>query len=251
MIWDYFSKIYVISIPSSKRKNELRENFKRAKITNYEIIDFEPAPKVVNDGGNEVTLLNIFQHSYCDKTCENIGNNHLNLIKRAYTQNLDNVLIFEDDACFEFPLDIQKLERVENWLKTNEWDMFYLGYCAYPIPVLVPVNKDIVKIYSPYLAHSYAINRSGINYIIDNLEQFEKKHIDGAFGEIPLKKYGIWKSVCFQNGDPALYKKAMEKLKLNLSLKSLSKIMENVCVYVPIILLLLLIYFVYGRIAAR
>jgi hypothetical protein len=48
LVGDFFDKIYVISIPTSTRKNELIENFKRAKIENYEIIDFNPASKVVN-----------------------------------------------------------------------------------------------------------------------------------------------------------------------------------------------------------
>lgn len=242
-LWDFFDKIYVISIPSSTRKNQLRDNFKKSKIKEYEIIDFTPAKKTINDGSDKqnLSITNIMSHSFCDSTCENIGNNHLSLIKQAYTLNLKNVLIFEDDALFEFPLDFDKLERVKNWLSTNQWDMFYFGYCSYPLPLILPINRDVIKIYSPYLAHAYAINKTGINYIMNNLEKFEKQHIDGVFGKLPLNKYGIWKNICFQSNDPALFKSAMNKIGLDITFKSLTKFLEYFCICFPIIIIIIVI----------
>jgi hypothetical protein len=217
--------VYVISIPTSTRKNDLKKNFKLARINNYEIIDFQPASKIVNDGSEkDLNVREIMQHNFCDSTCQNITNNHLEIIKKAYQLNLNNVLIFEDDAYFELPLDLNKIRNIVDWLKISEWDMFFFGYIPYPIPLLLPVSLDVVRVFTPMLGHAYAVNKSGINYIINNLQLFSNKHIDSVYSSLPLKKYGVWGNVCFQSSDPALYTRAMQKVGLNISLKTFSKI---------------------------
>jgi len=246
MLWDFFDKIYIISIPESKRKNELVQNLRNAKIKNYEIIDFQGAKKTQNDGSElDLSLIDIFKHSFCDSTCKNITNNHLKIIQSARMQNLNNVLIFEDDVEFPQNLDFEKLSRAIDWLKNNKWDMFYFGYISFPTPVLIPVNRDITRVYSPYLAHAYAVNRSGINYITDNVDLFQNNHVDSIYGKLPLKKYGIYPNICFQSSDPALYKRAMEKVGVNISLKTFTKISEKVCITIPFLILLFLIYIIY------
>jgi hypothetical protein len=243
-MWEYFSKVYVISIPSSNRKNDIHNNFKKIGINNYEIIDFKPASKIINNGSDNIDLIDIFSHNHCDITCENISNNHLALIEKAYNDNLDNVLIFEDDAIFELPFDYNKLNIVIQWLKNNNWDLFYFGYCAYPIPVVIPVSQHIVKIFSPFLAHSYAVSRNGMKYIINNKDKFKTRHIDSVYAELPLKKYGVWKNMCFQSNDPALYKKAMNMLNLSIPLKDITKFLEIISLYIPFILVFMIIYIV-------
>lgn len=246
-MWDFFDKIYVVSIPSSKRKKELALNFQRVGIKNYEIIDFVPSSKVINDGGEkDLSVLDIFCHNFCDSTCENITKNHLSLIQFANKLNLNNILIFEDDAVFETPIDNAKLNRVKEWLSTNEWDMFYFGFCLYPIPLVLPTNStDVVKLCTPYLAHSYALNRSAIKYISNNIHLFRGKHIDGVYANLDLKKYGIWKSVCFQSSDPALFKRAMDKIGMDFDLKGISKFLENVSIAVPTIIIFVLLFLMY------
>lgn len=241
-MWEYFSKVYIISIPSSNRKNDISNNFQKIGIKNYEIIDFQPASKTINNGSNNIDLIDIFSHNHCDSTCQNICDNHLNIIQKAYNDNLDNVLIFEDDALFDIPFDFNKLNIVTKWLKNNEWDLFYFGYCAYPIPIVLPVSRHIVKIFSPFLAHSYAISRNGINYIMKNKHKFKGRHVDSVYAELPLQKYGVWKNMCFQSNDPALYKKAMNMLNLSIPLKDITKFLEIVSLYIPFIIIFIIIY---------
>lgn len=240
MIWEYFARIYVISIPESPRKDQIHANFASMGITNYEIVDFTPAAKTVNDGSEvDLSLFQILSHAVCDSTCQNITRNHLALIQRAAELDLDNVLIFEDDAVFDLPADESKLHRVQTWLQANPWDMFYFGYCLYPRPIASTITSDIIQVYSPYLAHSYAINRSGIRYIMEHKDLFSNQHVDKVYAQLPLRKYGIWKSICFQSTDPALFTTAMRKLGWNSSLRAWSDTMDTISINYQLLFALL------------
>jgi len=241
-VWDFFDKIYVISIPGSKLIDRLKINFEAVNLNKYEIIEFTPAKKTVNDGSNvkDLTLFELLTHDTCDDTCNNITNNHLSLIEKCYEDpTVSNVLIFEDDAEFEIPLNIEKVKRVIEWLKSNPWDMFYFGYCNFSNPFIYPVNKDIVRLPKPYLGHAYAVSRSGINYFAEHRSQIKDIQIDKFYSYVPLKKYGIFKSICFQAKDPALFSLAMKKMNLNVGLKEYSKTTENLSIILPIVILVL------------
>ncbi len=243
-MWDYFDRVYVITIPGSKLIDRLKTNFEAINLTKYEIIEFTPAAKTINDGSNakDLSVYDIMNHNVCDDTCQNITNNHCSLIQKCYDDDVNDVLIFEDDAEFELPINEKKLERVREWMKTNEWDMFFFGYCNFTNPFIYPITTDIVRLPMPYLAHAYALSRSGIAYIIENKHKMHNVQIDDFYRSVPLRKYGIYKSICFQAKDPALFTLAMTKVGLpDLTLKGYSKTSENLSIVLPIIILVVCI----------
>ena len=60
-LWTFFKKIIIITIPGSKRIQILKKNLHNLGINNYEIREFEPAKKIINDGGENVhTIYDIY-----------------------------------------------------------------------------------------------------------------------------------------------------------------------------------------------
>ena len=79
---------------------------------------------------------------------------------------------------------------------------------------------------------------------MNNKCKFKQKHIDNVYSNLPLKKYGVWKNMCFQSNDPALYKKAMKMLNMSIPFKSMTKFLEVISLYLPFILIFIIIYVV-------
>ena len=198
-IWNFFDVKYVLSTPNSKRKNDLKENFKLAGLNDYEILDFTPSKQYINNGKNNnsgeggeenLSLKMIQKHKICDDTCMNIANNMFTMTKKAYDLGANNMIIFEDDARFKIPINLRKLRRVVKWLATHEWDIFYLGYCQWPYPVSFFTTKDIVKLTSPLCLHSYCLSRSGMKKVIEESKFYNQfpQHIDKLYSKKSWKK---------------------------------------------------------------
>ena len=233
-LWNYFDDISVIAIPCTNRDN-IKQNLKF--IQNYNIRIFQPANKIINNGAHDISLIDILQHGKCDSTCQNITGNHLSLIETSYNNGKKNILIFEDDIIFEENIN---LTSVFNWLKHNEWDVFFFGYCQWPYPLSYFVDHNIVNLTSPMGTMCYAVSRKGMEKIINykNNEMVKIKHIDRLIGrDIILNKYGVFPSICFQAKEPALYKKALTKFPINIDMKysKLSRIIQNISLSIPII----------------
>lgn len=245
-LWTFFNKIVIITIPNSKRIEEVKKNLSTIGIQNYVIREFKPAKKTINDGGKKVdTLYDIYKHNICDETCKNIASNHLKLIQEAYDENAENILILEDDAIFE-RISINRLLKVISWLTRNDWDMFYFGYCPWPILASLPVNQNIVKIFSPYCTHCYAINKSGINKLVKNFNNYKNEHIDYWYSKQKnISKYAIFPAISFQSNDPALFKKAVQKIGVDISFTTISKLLEVVSIIIPIFIVFIIIYIFY------
>lgn len=245
-LWTFFSKIVIITIPNSKRVEEVKKNLHMIGITNYEIREFKSAKKIINDGGEKVdTLYEIYKHNICDETCKNIASNHLKLIQEAYDKNLENILILEDDAIFE-KISAKRLFKVISWLTRNKWDMFYFGYCPWPILASVPITQNILKIFSPYCTHCYVINKSGISKLVNNLKNYRGEHIDYWYSKQKnMLKYAIFPAISFQSGDPALFKKAVQKIGVNISFTSVSKLLEVLSLIIPLFIIFLVIFVLY------
>lgn len=243
-MWNYFQGFYIITIQDeqSERIRNIKKNLESAGVFNYEIYKFPSAKKYVNDGGNDITLLNIISHAHCDETCLNIAQNHYSLIELAYKRGLDNIVIMEDDAEFELPIVKEQLAYVTDWLKNNNWDIFYFGYIPWPFIYTIPVNKYIVRVFTPLLAHCYCLNRSGMAKI---LQDKKANHIDLTLAWSNLKKYAIFPSISFQSIPPALARVAMKKMGINVSFKSMSKGIEYLGIAMYIFILLLIIYIVH------
>jgi len=206
-----------------------------------------------NNGGvtKDTTLMEILAHNKADETSLDIYHNHIGMIRHAYQAGYERALFMEEDARFENDMDASQVARVIAWIRENqEWDIFYLGYCPWPVVVSFPISTNIVDIPSPYLGHCYLLSRRGMKKILDYHPIRQKKicHIDKVLANIPgLVKRGTYPALCFQEKEPALYREAQKKLYLPLSFRRLCKIMETVALLWPILFVLLLVYYVTKR----
>lgn len=82
---------------------------------------------------------------------------HQSIIKKAKELNLQNVWILEDDCVFVENF-IEKAQKCIDDLKKTEWDMFYFG--GELNKKAEPYSDFIVKINGVYGAHSYLVNHT-------------------------------------------------------------------------------------------
>jgi len=253
--WDYFDAMYVLSTPQSTRKRDLVLNFNAIGLDNFQIIDFEPSKKYKEnkkndstgvDGESDQTFASTVSHQVCDETCKNIAANMFNLAKKGYDAGHSNIVIFEDDARFSVNFPHKKLNSAVKWLSTHEWDIFYLGYCQWPKLLSWVVTPDIVKLTSPLCLHGYCLSRTGMEKIMEMKQYYniQPQHIDKLYGEKKWKKYGIFPAICFQDDPPALYKKAIEKLPVDIKFKSMSRFTEYSSVLLPFIIVIIVLFII-------
>lgn len=125
---------------------------------------------------------------------------HISIIKDAYKRNLENILIFEDDAKPTSSLTNESLEEVINFLKSNkDYDCFYLG--CFPIGaknnnlLITPFNsisKNIYK-FNPLATHAIIYNRRGMKKVLKNYKNF----IGLCHYDIYLSRYANLNNYCY------------------------------------------------------
>jgi len=251
-IWNYFDSVYILTLENSKRLKPLLENLDSVGIDNYKIFPFKRGSKTENNGedSDNLSFYNIVNHNVVDKTAVNISKNHIHLIRHAFYNNLENVIILEDDARFELPLQTNKLTHITTFLKGRDWDIFYFGHMPHLCLINIPVSKYIVKPLSPYLAHCYCLSRSGMSKVLQNVMLYDGIHFDKWLNQISLRRYACFLSMNYQEDAPALYYKSLELLGLNknISFKQLNKIFEYISVIIFILLLILVLCIVIFKI---
>ena len=109
---------------------------------------------------------------------------HIKVIKDAYTNNYNNILIFEDDVKIGKFYSNLLLKKSINFMKNNnEWDIFYLGYFPYgPKFNITPITNHIFKS-NPVVTHAYCLNRKSIIKILNTYQSY--------IGKI---QYDVWLS---------------------------------------------------------
>jgi len=162
--FDFFDKIYCINLDErTDRWEKIQGEFKKVGIR------------------DRVERFSAFKH---DKY--GLGNSlsHLEIIKKACQENLNNVFIFEDDAKFMY-WDKAILSDAIKCLQHEDWRLFYIGYN------LIDDGLKFKKI-SDYLikaekgsdirsVHSYACNKSVFNYVIKNYTiSADEPHLHGT-----------------------------------------------------------------------
>jgi len=156
--------------------------------------------------------------SCCDNTCQSLTKNHLRLIKESYDKGHQRILIFEDDARWNKPLDKNKLKRSLQWIEENDPDIFFFGYVSYPNVLGRSVNKDIVQTFNPLLSHAYILNRKAMNFILNDYNKIIEENIaiDNyyAYYTSKMKKYAVFPSLNYQCAEPYYFKKTKEALGL-------------------------------------
>lgn len=246
-MWKYFNKAYIITIPTSD-KTRIINHMDQLKFTNFEIKVFQPAERIINDDGGVKSLVDIMNHinKPCSDTALNLTRNHIKIIKDCFeSKELDRIIVMEDDFIFDMDSLNEKIKRITGWLEKHDWDIFYFGQCPWPVPIAYNVSRDIVRSFYPLLSHCYAINRSGMEKIIEWYKPNEMKyHADTMLLKSPTVKYSAFPSICHQVTDPTLFKIALEKMKLPLTCRQCIYMLELLSVLLPIIILIIITLYV-------
>lgn len=160
-IYNYFDKIYCINLDISIDRKEYVSNiFKELNIP----VEFYNIKKHENGG-----LYGCFD-------------SHINIIKYAYENNLENILVFEDDIEPTKSYNIENINKIINFMKKNkEYDIFYLGYLAFKdnsknksfssIFNSKKIENNIYK-YNPICTHSICYNRRSYKKILENYDDY-------------------------------------------------------------------------------
>jgi len=242
----------VLTLESSIENHaDIEQHFLEMGIEDYSLYKVPGCNhKTKNTGGvdENTSLFDVFAHSMVDDTSHDIYKNHMSMIRKAYHRGLERVLFMEEDARFEKHSSRDQIVKIKSWLDENPkaWDIFYLGSCPWPVIVSFPVAVNIVSIPSPYLCHSYILNRRGMKKILDrdlldSIINLPIIHVDKLFASMTnLEKKGTYPSICFQQKSPALFEEAKKKMYLPMEFNQVNKIIETIAILWPLCILFLL-----------
>jgi GR25 family glycosyltransferase involved in LPS biosynthesis len=162
---DFVDKIYYINLPNRSDKNEaILEHFKllglESKVTR--LIATSPTDLgYVRGLDNKFTNLqsNIaFSHS------------HMRVVKSAFDEGLENILVFEDDGRIysEDPSNpLQHIEAAIDQIKDiPNWDILFLG-ATIGGDRLKMVGPNLIKVDVTVCSHAYILNRKTFSKLLD------------------------------------------------------------------------------------
>lgn len=155
-VWTYFDKIYCINLLTRDDR-------------------YEAACKVFDKLDIPVEFHRVHKHP--NGGVQGCFESHIEVIRKAYRENAQTVVIFEDDAIPSSNYDVKLLEIAVRFMKFNDtWDIFYLG----PTPEIRrhrtkgTLYPNVYKIHS-LTTHAYVISR-----------RMMKKMKDAKFAGIPI-----------------------------------------------------------------
>lgn len=189
---------------------------------------------------------------------------HINIIKEAYYNNKNKILIFEDDIIPTKSYNIDNIQNAITFMKNNYWDIFYFGYFPFNnFPYIrnniinksfinaTKISSNIVK-YNPYATHAYCLNRIGMKIILNNYQDIiiQNIHIDAYYADyLKLQSY-CYTPILFEQhfcigSDNALknfqnFSCIIEKTKINWYI-SLFKYYKNI-IYLWLIIIIIFIF---------
>lgn len=178
MIKNFFDKAFYIN---RKNRTDRREKFER-ELSKANLIDWVERYEATDR--DDV----IFEGGRPSKSEIACGTSHRRIVEFAREKQLENVLIFEDDACF-----LENFQEVCSkslvHLKDLNWDIFYLSCRLFDNPINL-INDNLIKIGSCYCCHAYAIN----NTVFDKYLKYDPKKdpIDVYLFKNNFKKYGAY-----------------------------------------------------------
>lgn len=172
--WESFGKIYCINLAErDDRRAYCRKIFEKLKIP----VEFYRVNKHPNGGA------------------QGCFESHINVIKRAFDQGRENVVIFEDDVA-PFKINKKRLREVTDFLNNYEWDIFYLGLCPHFFTHPRRVNKNIYELRNS-CTHAYILNRPYMDRLKDL--KFDGTPIDTFYCHDKSRSAGIYPSLFYQN----------------------------------------------------
>ncbi|MEO0984956.1 MAG: glycosyltransferase family 25 protein [Cyanobacteria bacterium J06639_14] len=177
---EFFDRTYIINLPSrSDRREEMEKELKNAGIpfTLGKVELFSAIRPKNPDPFKSIGYKGAFL-------------SHLNVLKKAKSEGLTNVLIMEDDL--ELRQDFQQYEEIIlGELLESAWDIVHFGYCSdrsrkyVSAPILQPFSEGIIG------AQFYAVNGKSFDKLISFFELLLQRPVGHPNGG-PMSPDGVF-----------------------------------------------------------
>ena len=172
MSWDTIvDKIYVITTSDKQERfNDFIEN-----------LPFDHSILKVHTMVKKETFQNEY---YPNKDCEYA---HKLVAQDAIKNNYNKILVFEDDARLSKKMTPELINKMLKWIKSNEWDILYLGHvCVHPSFL---VNDYILKTNGSLETHAICYNRKIMNILVGieyegDFNYFAKRDHKGKYSSL-------------------------------------------------------------------
>jgi len=212
--WSMFDRIVCITVdPESTRVRALRQNLARVRMHRMELFVVARSTQVENVGPDEsiVNLSTICKHiDTVGPFALDLMGHHLRIARQMYDSGAQNIIVLEDDACFDLVTTARQLPDITDWLSSHDWDIFNFGAIGFPYPFFVPVGKHVAIVKEPLLAHSYALSRAGMKKLLRFHEKTPTPHHIDKFFTLAFPRYHAANPpCCFQTTRPALFRQAL------------------------------------------
>ncbi len=237
-----FDGVYIISIPKNiQYSKNISKKIERNSDINVKIFNF------IKKETFEVTEI---EDTDSDNHAIVVGNSHKKVCKDALKNGYEKIIIFEDDA-EENEINEKIINKISEWIKNNEWDIFFLGYIS--TGFVFPINCYINRLYGVMCTHAYCINKKmmykiaeeynpssdDVNILI-TYNKLGEKH--GAIDDYLRKEsfnnrfFGASPSMYYQKIEPMGVKMARENhVWENISVKDWPNYVNNTLMFVSII----------------
>ena len=166
---NYFNKVYIITTAiERKRWQQMYFNLRKFGIYNYKRVLGEN----INPTGINKSEINMIREKHMSNNANYIKGflsckrAHWRVLKEAYENNYDNVLILEDDVIFKDNIEEIFSNAIEQ-MKDKEWDMLYLG-ARHDNPTIMN-SENIMRMTGSLGAFGYAISKTLIRILYVSL----------------------------------------------------------------------------------
>jgi GR25 family glycosyltransferase involved in LPS biosynthesis len=177
--WDYFDKIYCISMDErSDRREEAENQFDKIGLLEY------------------VEFFTVKKHPYDSE--EGIFESHTDCIKKGLAAGAGNIVILEDDIVFD-GFNPESLKQCIDFMRdTSDWKAFFFG-CLVSASRKTP-SKGVLSIKYRSLTHAYVLNRGFAELLVK--KPWRKIAFDAALKSYKDGYYAIFPSFAFQSNSP-------------------------------------------------
>jgi hypothetical protein len=183
---DFFNKGYYINLD---RRFDRREQFE-GEMAKHDLTNFFERVSAF-DGAHETEWNR--KHYYCGWTFHE-------LLKKAYQDGHERIVIFEDDAIFYKDGKSHVESALDQLQNVVDWDLIYFGGHVIGNPNK-KISDNLIQPNIVLTAHAVGYSRKGIEKLL-GYEPFKDSALDGWIGDRPhIKKYLVWPMSVIQRGD--------------------------------------------------
>ncbi|MFO7598879.1 MAG: glycosyltransferase [Candidatus Desulfacyla sp.] len=177
MCWEFFDKIYCISLDErSDRREEAKAQFKAVGLL------------------ERVEFVIISKHPF---DCEQgIYESHMLCMKKGLHANAANMVIFEDDICFDRFAPETLRNSIEFISTHTDWDILFLG-CMVKGSSRTE-NRSVLNVRFRSLCHAYVLNPHFARRLVDI--PWHKAPLDDMLRDLKDERfYAVYPSFAFQS----------------------------------------------------